>query len=58
MFLDDVHVNIPAGKARYRKKRVPMYPKTRALLDAYYRPYNKQLAALLNDERFLWETNR
>ncbi len=30
--------------------------KSRDLLQAFYKPYNDELAALLNDERFIWET--
>lgn len=32
-----------------------MLPKTRALLEEFYAPYNKALAAALGDERYLWK---
>ncbi|XP_035665240.1 carbohydrate sulfotransferase 15-like [Branchiostoma floridae] len=32
----------------------PMLPKTQRMLNEFYRPYNQQLADLLNDKRFLW----
>jgi hypothetical protein len=31
-----------------------MLPETRALLRAFYDPYNRKLATLLQDERYLW----
>ena len=34
----------------------PMWNETRQLLDAFYEPYNRQLAELLNDSRYLWKT--
>ncbi|XP_072030892.1 carbohydrate sulfotransferase 15-like [Amphiura filiformis] len=33
-----------------------IFPKTRKLLNEFYAPYNKQLATLLKDNRFLWKT--
>ncbi|KAL8586607.1 hypothetical protein ACOMHN_040115 [Nucella lapillus] len=33
----------------------PMWNETRALLDAFYTPFNDRLAAVLQDRRFLWE---
>ncbi|XP_078698860.1 carbohydrate sulfotransferase 15-like isoform X2 [Branchiostoma floridae x Branchiostoma belcheri] len=32
----------------------PMLPKTRQVLDRFYRPYNRRLAELLNNTGFLW----
>ncbi|KAK3264209.1 hypothetical protein CYMTET_27031, partial [Cymbomonas tetramitiformis] len=32
-----------------------MLPEARNLLNAFYAPFNKQLASLLQDDRFLWE---
>lgn len=32
----------------------PMWDKTKKLLDGFYKRYNKQLAILLRDKRFLW----
>ncbi|GFN84158.1 sulfotransferase [Plakobranchus ocellatus] len=37
------------------KKLGKMLPETRDLLKQFYRPYNVELARLLQDERFLWE---
>ena len=37
------------------KPYTKMLPETRELLDSFYEPYNKQLAALLMDERFLFK---
>ncbi|KAL8609182.1 hypothetical protein ACOMHN_062422 [Nucella lapillus] len=33
----------------------PLWNETRALLDAFYRPFNDRLAAVLQDRRFAWE---
>ncbi|XP_066276669.1 carbohydrate sulfotransferase 15-like isoform X1 [Branchiostoma lanceolatum] len=32
-----------------------MLPETQRILNEFYRPHNRQLAALLNDSRFLWQ---
>lgn len=34
-----------------------MLPKTRSILENFYKPYNKQLADILDDDRFLWTTS-
>ena len=34
---------------------ISMLPETYTLLDNLFRPYNERLAALLNDQRFLWQ---
>ena len=34
-----------------------MFPETRHLLETFYAPYNRQLALLLGDERWLWDTS-
>ncbi|KAL6763399.1 P-loop containing nucleoside triphosphate hydrolase protein [Haematococcus lacustris] len=39
-----------AQSSRYPR----MLPETRALLMAFYQPFNQKLAALLGDDRFLW----
>ena len=31
-----------------------MFDKTKALLDSFYRPFNKRLVELLGDGKFLW----
>ena len=31
-----------------------MKPETKKLLEDFYKPYNKLLASLIDDERFLW----
>ena len=40
--------------SRYRDS-FKMWPKTKELLDNFFHPYNKRLAKLLKDERFLWK---
>lgn len=32
-----------------------MLNKTRTMLEEFYKPYNKQLAELLHDNKYLWE---
>ncbi|KAI8520556.1 Carbohydrate sulfotransferase 15 [Branchiostoma belcheri] len=48
--------SLKKGHARKSKdvRLGPMLPKTRQILDEFYRPHNRRLAALLNDTRFLW----
>ena len=36
--------------------QIQMLPKTYIILDEFFRPYNQKLAALLNDQRFLWQS--
>ena len=36
------------------KDQFKMWPETRQLLDTFFAPYNKLLAELLNDDRYLW----
>ena len=43
-----------AGKKINYNYHVPMLNKTRSLLREFYKPYNEQLAQLLNDTRYLW----
>ncbi|PNW71586.1 hypothetical protein CHLRE_16g660390v5 [Chlamydomonas reinhardtii] len=47
---------IMAMKTRNKNsdKYKPMLPETRAMLEAFYRPYNERLAHVLNDDRWLW----
>ncbi|KAK7480774.1 hypothetical protein BaRGS_00027940, partial [Batillaria attramentaria] len=44
----------PYNKGQHYSKAGPMLPSTRALLEDFYRPYNQQLAHLLNNPDFLW----
>ena len=37
-----------------KKKVEPMWEKTKVLIDDFHRPYNRKLADMLNDKRFLW----
>ncbi|KAK7504794.1 hypothetical protein BaRGS_00003822 [Batillaria attramentaria] len=37
------------------RKFGPILPATKSLLDDFYRPFNRRLAQLLGDDRFLWE---
>ena len=36
------------------KENFEMWPVTRKLLNTFFAPYNKRLAVLLNDDRYLW----
>ena len=38
---------------KYKK----MLPETRALLRSFYEPFNRKLAAMLQDDRYLWNDN-
>ncbi len=40
-----------AQSARYP----PMLPETKKMLQEFYAPYNKRLAELLKDDRYLWQ---
>ncbi|KAL5019767.1 hypothetical protein ScPMuIL_002659 [Solemya velum] len=60
----DVRTDIAGGEKDYNetpiqnKKRYPdMMPKTRELLQHFYRPHNEQLVALLNDNNFNWNSD-
>ena len=67
--LDQVfkHLSLPADqtipqmkierKNDSRKKVPEMLKETRKILDDFYKPYNKALADLLNDTRYLWDFN-
>ena len=45
----------PENASRKEARQVlPLEPRTRELLEQFYRPYNKELATLLNDDSFLW----
>lgn len=42
-------------RANTQSDRYPkMLPETQKMLREFYEPYNKRLAALLQDDRFLW----
>lgn len=44
-----------AKRANAQSSMYPrMLPETRQLLEDFYAPYNKRLAALLQDDRYLW----
>ncbi|XP_021362965.1 carbohydrate sulfotransferase 15-like [Mizuhopecten yessoensis] len=51
---------IKSGRANTRKKKTQhvgqMLNKTRELLDTFYSPFNKALAELMNEPRFLWQS--
>ena len=38
-----------------QEKYGEILPESRAILDEFFEPYNRQLAELLNDERYLWK---
>lgn len=46
--------SLQGGQYKFAGK---MKPETRKLLDEFYRPYNKQLAEMLNDSRFEWDNS-
>ncbi|XP_062927933.1 carbohydrate sulfotransferase 15 [Mobula hypostoma] len=50
-------INNPASNTRRPKDKSlgPMLPETRKILEEFYRPFNEQLALLLNNDSFLWE---
>ena len=49
-----------ANTAARRGDSLPMLPETKRLLDDFYRPFNRDLAQMLNDKRFTWveQSNR
>lgn len=47
------NVNAWIGSEKY-KENFKMWTVTRNLLNAFFAPYNKRLAVLLNDDRYLW----
>ena len=51
--------NQAATNSRSQRNRAigDMLPKTRKLLEEFHRPFNKELALLLKDERFLWDSS-
>ena len=55
--LDRVAKISKAYKTKLKKKQGPMHKRTKDILDKFYRPYNEELARLLNDSRFLWKLN-
>ncbi|XP_033638929.1 carbohydrate sulfotransferase 15-like [Asterias rubens] len=44
----------PIGN-KHKKPYKPMLPETQQLLREFYRPYNEELAQMLNDQKYLWE---
>ncbi|ELU00009.1 hypothetical protein CAPTEDRAFT_206554 [Capitella teleta] len=52
---DDKANSINKEKAKFSSNKKPrMLNKTRQLLRDFYAPYNRDLATMLNDDRFLW----
>jgi hypothetical protein len=53
---EEVWAKMLEQKARnsQKEKYQPMLAETRALLEAFYKPYNKQLMKILADRRWLW----
>ena len=59
---DSVYKDIAHAMASHRSSGAyhtptysKMWPKTRKLLDDFYRPFNVKLAELLGDERFMFD---
>jgi N-acetylgalactosamine 4-sulfate 6-O-sulfotransferase len=48
---------VKKNTGNYGRGRKTMLPKTRALLDDFYKPFNLKLAALLGDEKFEYSAN-
>lgn len=46
-------------KARQNKSRSKrkLLPQTKKILDDFYRPYNKEMALLMGDDKFLYPSN-
>ena len=42
-------------KTYWKRSTVNMLNSTKEMLDEFFTPFNKQLATLFNDRRFLWE---
>ncbi len=55
--MEAIDSSLPVNTRRHDPDRSlePMLPETKALLDDFFRPFNKRLAKLLKDPRFLWE---
>jgi hypothetical protein len=58
--LPEAEMNLISGSAHKhqtarRKKSPPMLNSTRLWLERLYRPYNLELAAMLQDSRFTWD---
>ncbi len=51
----DKIMSMPARNANSQKYE-KMLPKTKALLEEFYRPYNEKLAKMLKDDRYLWKS--
>ena len=42
------------GKSNSQSRKKAMLPQTRKLLNDFYRPFNLELANLLNDKGYMW----
>ena len=51
---DGPYARLHAGSLRAAKAAEPMRPATRALAEAFYKPHNDALAALLGDPSLTW----
>ena len=55
--LDKQHIQtISDRKPSFQRKYPPMLSTTKVLLDQFYKPFNQDLAGLLSDTKWLWET--
>lgn len=55
--LDDIAMNNIAkpGKKHAKKKDLgPMLPKTRSILNTFYKDTKEELSTILRDDKFLW----
>uniref|UniRef100_X2AX35 Sulfotransferase domain-containing protein n=1 Tax=Capitella teleta TaxID=283909 RepID=X2AX35_CAPTE len=53
--LKEVGVRNKAARRMRDRLGGDMYEETKRLLDAFYKPYNEQLAAFLKDDKYLWK---
>ena len=51
-------VRIEKMKAVFKQKYEPMLNETRDLLQEFYQPYNRMLAELLQDDKWLWKSDK
>ncbi|XP_060085677.1 carbohydrate sulfotransferase 15-like [Ylistrum balloti] len=53
-----IDLKVKKHVTKSKLKKGPMLEKTRALLSSLYDPYNRKLAEILKDDRFLWKDQR
>ena len=53
--VDAMNLDAVFNKRPESKRIGDMWPKTRALISQFYRPFNQELARILSDNNFLWK---